>query len=46
MEDPLFSRRLQFILFEDDPVRSIPDIHRVFATDLNTPFKTVFLWML
>ena len=46
MEDPLFSRRLQFILFEDDPVRSIPDIHRVFATDLNTPFKTVFRWML
>lgn len=27
-----------------DPVREIKDIHRVFATDLNTAFKTVFKW--
>lgn len=46
MEDPVFSRRLQFILYEDEAVRQIADIHRVFATDLNTPFKTVFRWML
>lgn len=39
-------RRLGSIIFEDDVVRSIEDIHRVFATDLNTPFKTVFEWKL
>jgi len=25
-------------------VKNINDIHRVFATDLNTAFKTVFKW--
>ncbi|GHU83312.1 alcohol dehydrogenase [Clostridia bacterium] len=39
-------RRLGSIIFEDEPVKSIDDIHRVFATDLNTPFKTVFNWKL
>ena len=28
----------------EEPVREIKDIHRVFATDLNTAFKTVFKW--
>lgn len=39
-------RRLGSIIYEDEPVRSIDDIHRVFTTDLNTPFKTVFNWKL
>jgi len=39
-------RRLGSIIFEDKPVSSIDDIHRVFTTDLNTPFKTVFNWRL
>ena len=30
--------------FRVDHVYSIEDIHRVFRTDLNTPFKTVFKW--
>ena len=37
-------RRLGSIIYEDEPVRNIDDLHRVFATDLNTPFKTVFRW--
>lgn len=37
-------RRLNVIIFEDAPVRSIGDIHRVFQNDLKTPFKTVFRW--
>ena len=37
-------RRLGSIIYEDEPVRSIDDLHRVFATDLTTPFKTVFRW--
>ena len=37
-------RRLSSIIYEDAPVRSLDDIYRVFATDLNTPFKTVFEW--
>ena len=39
-------RRLGAIIYEDEPVKSVDDIHRVFATDLNTPFKTVFEWRL
>ena len=39
-----FCRRLELILYEDEKVNSIEDIHRVFRTDLNTPFKTVFEW--
>lgn len=37
-------RRLGSIIYRDEPVKSIDDMHRVFATDLNTPFKTVFEW--
>ena len=39
-------RRLGSIIYEDSEVRSIDDIHRVFATDQDTPFKTVFKWNL
>ena len=38
--------RLSAILEEDAPVRSISDIHRVFANDRNNLFKTVFKWEL
>lgn len=44
MEEPDFQQRLGNIITEDDEVRCIQDIHRVFNTDLNTPFKTVFRW--
>ena len=39
-----FANRLKNILYLEEPVREIKDIHRVFATDLNTAFKTVFKW--
>ncbi|MDR1628284.1 MAG: alcohol dehydrogenase catalytic domain-containing protein [Oscillospiraceae bacterium] len=44
MEISKVQKRLGSIIHEDKKVRSIKDIHRVFATDLNTPFKTVFKW--
>ncbi|HFU3730809.1 TPA: zinc-binding dehydrogenase [Streptococcus suis] len=44
----LSNRRVQsqmrHIVFEEDAVKSIEDIHRVFTTDLTTSFKTVFKW--
>ena len=39
-----FERRFKNIIELEQPVRNISDIHRVFATDLNTAFKTVFKW--
>ncbi|MCI5997238.1 MAG: alcohol dehydrogenase catalytic domain-containing protein [Parvimonas sp.] len=36
--------RFKSIIFEDNVIRSIDDIHRFFKTDLNTPFKTVAKW--
>ena len=39
-----FQNRMRRIIYEDLAVTSIEDIHRVFKTDLNTPFKTVFKW--
>ncbi len=36
--------RLRQIIHVDDPVRSVKDIKRIFSTDLQTPFKTVFRW--
>lgn len=36
--------RLKNIIHLEDEVQSVLDIHRVFASDLNTPFKTVFKW--
>lgn len=44
MSDRRFCRRLELIIYEDGKVSSIEDLHRVFRTDLNTPFKTVFEW--
>ena len=42
--DRKFRRRLELIIYEDDKVNSVEDIHKVFRTDQNTPFKTVFEW--
>lgn len=44
MSDDKTQKRLSVIIYEDDPVSDIGGIQRVFATDLNTPFKTVFKW--
>ena len=44
MEIKKFANRLKNIIYLEEPVREIKDIHRVFATDLNTAFKTVFKW--
>lgn len=46
MSSQKICRRLGSIIYVDEPVKSIGDIHRAFATDLNTPFKTVFEWRL
>ena len=39
-----FQKRISRIIYEDSPVKTIGDIHRVFETDLKNPFKTVFKW--
>ena len=39
-----FQKRISRIIYEDSPVKTINDIHRVFETDLKNPFKTVFKW--
>ncbi len=39
-----FQRQLKMIIYEDKAVRTVEDIHRVFTTDVATPFKTVFRW--
>lgn len=44
MENTDFQRRIKIIISEDEPVKSIKDIIRVFGNDLTTPFKTVFKW--
>lgn len=44
METQRIKRRLSSIIYEDAPVRNFDDMHRAFAADLNTPFKTVFEW--
>jgi len=36
--------RLKNIIYSEEPVQSVDDIHRAFATDLTTSFKTVFKW--
>ena len=46
MQTQRIRRRLGSIIYEDAPVNDIDDIHRVFATDQDTPFKTVFQWNL
>jgi ribitol-5-phosphate 2-dehydrogenase len=44
LSKPHVQQRLRQIIYLDDPVRTVADIKRVFATDLLTPFKTVFEW--
>lgn len=44
METQRIRRRLTSIIYEDAPVKNFDDMHRAFAADLNTPFKTVFEW--
>ena len=44
MQDKEFAQRLKLIIYEDEAVSSVDDIHRVFRTDLNNSFKTVFGW--
>ena len=44
MSDTEIQRRLSSIILEDDRVASVSDLHRVFKTDMTTPFKTVFKW--
>ena len=44
MENKDFQERLSNIVYEDEEVKNIEDIHRAFSTDLNTPFKTSFKW--
>lgn len=44
MGRPGVQRRLETIIYEDARVSAMEDIYRVFRTDLNTTFKTVFEW--
>lgn len=44
MKEIQFQRRIEKIIYEDEKVSSIDGLHRVFRTDLNTTFKTVFEW--
>lgn len=46
LEQEDFSQRLKVITYNAGTVRRVSDIYRVFAEDLNTPFKTVFKWEL
>ena len=46
MKDETFAGRLGMIVYEDKPVKTVQDIHRVFQTDLTNAFKTVFQWRL
>ena len=44
LENHDLERRIEKIIYEDEKVSTIKDIHRVFANDQNTTFKTVFKW--
>lgn len=46
MRQPDMQQRLRQIVYVDEAVKTVKDIKRVFATDLQTPFKTVFEWCL
>lgn len=46
MERSDFQRRMRVIIYDDGAVRNMEDLYRVFADDVNTPFKTVFKWEL
>lgn len=39
-----FQHRLKVITYNAGTVRKLTDIYKVFADDLNTPFKTIFKW--
>lgn len=44
MKDERFQMRLKMIIQEFGKVKNIEDIHKVFKSDINNPFKTVFEW--
>ena len=44
MSNKGLQHKLNKIIYQESTVKSINDIHKVFATDLRTPFKTVFEW--
>ena len=44
LENKRIQNRLKNIIYLEAPVCKVDDIHRVFATDLTTSFKTVFKW--
>ena len=44
LEEETFQNRMEVIVTQVEPVRSISDISRVMAEDLAIPFKTVFGW--
>ena len=46
MKDSRLQNRLNLIVYKEDSVSSIEDIHRAFRNDINIPFKTVFKWEL
>lgn len=46
LESVNFQKRISRIIYQDDAVSDVSDIHRVFRTDSSTPFKTVFKWNL
>lgn len=46
LQDIKIQNRLKNIIYLESPVESVLDIHKVFSTDLNTSFKTVFKWNL
>ncbi|AME08884.1 MULTISPECIES: ribitol-5-phosphate dehydrogenase [Gemella] len=44
LEDKKFERRFKNIIYLEQSVKNIGDIHKIFASDLNNAFKTVFKW--
>lgn len=44
--DSSFAARINRIVYEEEPVKNVDDIHRVFTNDLGTTFKTAFRWEL
>ncbi|MGQ7458218.1 zinc-binding dehydrogenase [Streptococcus suis] len=44
LENKRIQNRLKNIIYSEKPVKSVEDIHRVFAIDTTTSFKTVFKW--
>ena len=46
MRDSRLQNRLKLIIYQEEPVDSVEDIHRTFRNDMSVPFKTVFKWEL